>query len=206
MAGLDKLFAEVRGRSLLAHTTAAFEESALIDRIVVVLSGETLERGRELIAAQGFAKASVCLGGARRQDSARMGMEALGECDYVAVHDGGRPLVDGGLIARGIEAARVHGAAVPVVPLVDTVKEIAEDGTVVQTLDRARLRAVQTPQVFRYELLARAHAEVMEDVTDDAAMLEWLGISVATFEGSRRNLKVTTPDDLALVEWLLTNG
>jgi 2-C-methyl-D-erythritol 4-phosphate cytidylyltransferase len=92
---------------------------------------------------------------------------------------------------------------VPVTALVDTVKEIGEGGMVARTLDRTRLWAAQTPQVFRYDLLVRAHAEVTEDVTDDAAMLERLGMPVMTYEGRRRNIKITTPDDLTMAEGYL---
>lgn len=201
MQGADKLFTFVGGRALLAHGVAAFEECAAVERIAVVLSEANLERGREVLAAERFAKlVSVCTGGPRRQDSVLCGLRAVGRVDWVAVHDGGRPLVTPALIARGLEAAQETGAAVPVVPLTDTVKEVAEDGSVVRTLDRSRLWAVQTPQVFRYDLILRAHEEVNADVTDDASMLEALGHPVKTFEGHRRNLKITTPDDLWLAE------
>ena len=201
MEGGDKLFTVVAGRPLLAHTVAAFEECWTVQKIVVVLSEANLERGREILGEQGFAKiAGVCAGGPRRQDSVRCGLQTLGEMDWVAVHDGGRPLIRPGMIARGLEAARETGASVPVVPLVDTIKEVAEDGAVVRTLDRSRLRAAQTPQCFRYDLLLRAHREITEDVTDDAAMMEKLGVVVKTYEGRHRNIKITTPDDLALAE------
>jgi 2-C-methyl-D-erythritol 4-phosphate cytidylyltransferase len=157
-----------------------------------------------MVAAQGFTKVrSVCSGGIRRQDSVRCGLESIGPLDWVAVHDGGRPLVKPGMIARGLEAARETGAAVPVIPLADTVKEVGEDGAVLRTLERARLRAVQTPQVFRYDLLLRAHQEITEEVTDDAAMVEMLGMRVMTYEGRRRNIKITTPEDFTVAEaWL----
>jgi 2-C-methyl-D-erythritol 4-phosphate cytidylyltransferase len=111
------------------------------------------------------------------------------------------------MVSRGLEAARDCGAAVPVVPVADTIKEVGEDGRVVRTLDRALLCAVQTPQVFRYDVLLRAHEEVTGDVTDDAAMVEALGLPVATYEGHRRNIKITTPEDLLLAEaWLAEEG
>src|SRR5207245_2449734 len=201
MEGLDKLFTHVAGRPLLAHTLAAFQDCWSVDRIVVVLSERNLERGREVLGDAGFAKvAGLCSGGPRRQDSVACGLKTLGPVDWVAVHDGGRPLVKPGMINRGLEAAQETGAAVPIVPLVDTVKEVALDGTVVQTLDRWHLRAAQTPQVFRYELLQRAHREIIDDVTDDAAMVEMLGVPVKTYEGRRRNIKITTPDDLYMAE------
>lgn len=204
MAGADKLFTEIAGRPLLAYAIAAFQECAAIDRIVVVIAPLNLKRGRELVERHALSKVTVLVkGGSRRQDSVGLGLEALGSCDYVAVHDGARPLVTPELIERGLEAARETGAAAPAVPLADTVKEAGPDGVVLRTLDRSRLWAVQTPQVLRYELLVRAHREITEDVTDDAAMVEALGERVRLFEGSRRNVKVTTGEDLEVVEALL---
>jgi 2-C-methyl-D-erythritol 4-phosphate cytidylyltransferase len=201
MEGLDKLFTQVGVRPLLGHAVAAFQDCWSVDRIVLVVSSANLERAQAMVADQRFGKVvGVCTGGARRQDSVMCGLRMLGPVDWVAVHDGGRPLVKPGMIARGLEAARETGAAVPVIALVDTVKEVGDDGLVARTLDRTALRAVQTPQVFRYDLLMRAHSEVAEDVTDDAAMLEKLGVPVKTYEGRRRNIKVTTPDDLWLAD------
>jgi len=207
MAGLDKLFTEVAGRPMLAHAIAPFEECELVGRIVLVLAAEKVLRGRELVEAQAFSKVrNVVAGGVQRQDSVRLGLDALGDCDYVAVHDGGRPLVSAALIGRGLAAAREAGAAAPALRIADTVKEADDGGFVGRTLDRSRLWAVQTPQVFRYELLLRAHREVTQDVTDDTAMVEALGEPVRLFEGERRNLKVTTAEDLEWVKWVLEAG
>jgi 2-C-methyl-D-erythritol 4-phosphate cytidylyltransferase len=201
MEGQDKLFTRVGGRPLLAHAVAAFEDCWTIQRIALVMSESNLELGKEMVAVEGFAKVvGVCSGGQRRQDSVRCGLMNLGKVDWVAVHDGGRPLLRPGMIARGLEAARETGASVPVVPVADTVKELDEAGAVIRTLDRSRLRAVQTPQVFRYDLLVRAHSEVTTDSTDDSAMVEALGVKVTTYEGRHRNIKITTPDDLWLAE------
>ncbi len=203
MAGADKLFTEVAGQPLLAHAIAPFQECASIERIVLVMASLNLKRGRDLVERYGFTKATALVkGGERRQDSVRLGLEALGGCDYVAVHDGARPLVTPELIARGLEAARETGAAAPAIPIADTVKEAGPNGIVLRTLDRSRLWAVQTPQVFRYDLLLRAHREITADVTDDAAMVEALGEPVRLFEGSRANIKVTTVEDLTLIEAL----
>lgn len=207
MGGLDKLFTEVAGRPLLAHAIAPFQECASVERIVLVLAAENVGRGEALAGEHGFAKVcAVVQGGKRRQDSVRLGLEVLGECEYVAVHDGGRPLVTVELIERGLEAAGATGAAVAALPLVDTIKEAGADGLVVRTVDRSRLWATQTPQVFRYDLLAQAHREITSDVTDDAAMLEALGIPVRLFPGDRRNIKVTTAEDLEVVGALLEIG
>src|SRR5256712_848555 len=170
MAGADKLFTEVAGQPLLAHAIAPFQECASIERIVLVMAPLNLKRGRDLVERYGFTKATALVkGGERRQDSVRLGLEALGGCDYVAVHDGARPLVTPELIARGLEAARETGAAAPALPIADTVKEAGPNGIVLRTLDRSRLWAVQTPQVFRYELLLRAHREITAGVAGAAA-------------------------------------
>jgi len=207
MEGADKLFANLAGRPLLARTLQPFQDSPLVDRIVLVLSTANLERGRALAEESGVGKlAAACEGGPRRQDSVRLGLEALGPCEWVLVHDGARPLLSAELIERGLAAARETGAAVAAVPVADTVKQAAAAGTVERTLDRGRLWAAQTPQVFRYDLLLRAHREVTAEVTDDAAMLEALGLPVKLFEGSAANIKVTTSDDLRLAEALLAAG
>ncbi len=204
MAGVDKLFAPLAGRPLLAHTLDAFARCPAIDCLVLVLAPANLNRGRVLLeeCAPGR-RWQACAGGPRRQDSVRLGLEALGTVDWVAVHDGARPLVTPDLILRALETARDTGAAVPAVPLAETVKEAGPDGLVVRTLDRSRLYAVQTPQVYRRDLLLRVHREVTADVTDDAAMLEALAIAVKLFPGDRANIKITTPEDLRLAEALL---
>ena len=203
MEGVDKLFVPLSGRPLLARTVAAVQECSAVQTIVLVLSPANLDRGQKLVQSHGFDKVErVCSGGPRRQDSVRLGLEALGPCDFVAVHDGARPLVTPDLILRALDAARETGAAVPALPLADTVKEASADGVAVRTLDRSRLWAVQTPQVFRYELLLRAHHVMSANVTDDAAMVEGLGESVRLFPGEPCNIKVTLPENLAMVRGL----
>lgn len=204
MHGIDKLFGTIAGTAILQRAIEAFERSTVIDEIVLVVSPDEKDQARETMDRAGFDKVTtVTVGGARRQDSVRNGLEALGECDYVAVHDGCRPLVSGDLIERGLEAAREAGAAVPGLPLAETVKAADESGDVVRTVDRSRLYAIQTPQVFRRDLLVRAHEEVSADMTDDAAMLETIGLPVTIFPGARLNVKITTPEDIGLVEALL---
>lgn len=203
MEGVDKLFAPIGSRPVLALSLDAFQRSPATAAIVVVASPANITRAQRLVEEGGFSKvAAVCPGGARRQDSVRAGLEVLAghprapSWRYVAVHDGARPFVTPALIQRGLEAARRHGAAVPVLPLADTVKEVSPEDLVLRTLDRRRLRLAQTPQVFAYGLLMRAHREVTADVTDDAAMFELLGLPVVTFPGSPQNVKITTPADL----------
>lgn len=203
MGGTDKLFAPVAGRPLLAHVLTPFQDCPLVHHIVVVLSSANLQRGGDLVAQHGINKVSaVCQGGPRRQDSVRLGLEALEPSDWVLVHDGARLLIEP-LISDALAAARETGAAIPAVPIADTVKTAGADGTVADTVDRSRLWAAQTPQSFRYDLLRRAHSEVTADVTDDASMLEALGLPVKLYPGSPLNIKVTTPEDLNIAEALL---
>jgi 2-C-methyl-D-erythritol 4-phosphate cytidylyltransferase len=207
MGGVDKTLATLGGVPLIARTVAVFEASPQVGVIVVVVAEQNLSAVREIAGAYGWSKVtSVCVGGYRRQDSVANGLGELPPCDWVLVHDGARPFADDGMISRGLEAAKATGAAIPGVPPKDTVKVVDAGESVRSTLDRNSLRVVQTPQVFRRDLLERAHREVTADVTDDAAMVESLGVAVRVFTGSYRNIKVTTPEDLALAETLLSQG
>jgi len=207
MGGGDKLFAVVGGKPLLAHTLSAFDGCRGVDRVVLVLSPENMERGKELVAEAGFSKvAAVCQGGERRQDSVCNGLEPLASCQWVVVHDGARPLVTAALIERGLEAAKKTGAAIAALPIGDTVKEVEPPDIIGRTLSRGRLWAAQTPQVFRYDILRQAHQQAQGEATDDAALVEKLGYQVRVFEGSPRNIKVTTAADLAVVEALLAQS
>ena len=200
----DKLFAPLAGRPLIAHTLMAFEVCQAVNTVVLVLAEENLERGCRLVDAAGFDKVAViCPGGPRRQDSVRLGLEALPECRWVVVHDGARPLVSATLIEAGLAAAAEMGAAIAAVPLADTLKEVTGGGLITRTLDRRNLWAAQTPQVFDYELLREAHRRAQGEVTDDAALVEALGKRVKVFPGSPRNLKVTTTADLAVAQALV---
>lgn len=205
MGGVDKLFVSLGGRPLLAYTLAPFQACPRVGRIVLVLAAENQERGRQLVAEYGFQKVSaICSGGPRRQDSVRLGLSALGETEWVLVHDGARLLLSVELIEQVLAAAHQTGAALPALPLVDTVKEADKHGSVLRTLDRSGLWAAQTPQAFRYDLLRRAHDQITADATDDAALVEALGITVSLVPGSPLNIKVTTAEDLRLVEAILT--
>ncbi|MDE2802352.1 MAG: 2-C-methyl-D-erythritol 4-phosphate cytidylyltransferase [Chloroflexota bacterium] len=207
MEGIDKLFALLLGRPLLSHLLDGLCASPLVDEIVLVLGQETMDAGKALAQkARRGDDIRFCVGGERRQDSVRRGLDALSPCEWVAVHDGARPLAGQELLAKGLETARETGAAVPVIPLSDTVKMVDSEGWVVETLARDRLWAVQTPQVFRRELLAEAHRAVSDTVTDDAAMVERLGHRVRVFPGTPANLKVTRREDLLLAEALLGAG
>lgn len=204
MGGRDKLFLPLLGRPLLSYTIQAFQASPQVDTIVLVLAQHNLAQGRRLVQECGFHKVrAICTGGQRRQDSVRRGLERLADVHWVLVHDGARPCVDAGLIDRALRQVTETGAATAAVPVKDTIKLAGADMLVDRTLPRDQLWAVQTPQVFLRSLLAEAHQRVAEDVTDDAAMVERIGGKVRLFMGSYENIKVTTPEDVAIAEALL---
>jgi len=206
MGGGDKLFALLGGLPLLVRVVSVFEGCPGIDRIAVVVREEKLEDARTMVDEEGWAKVGeVCVGGKRRQDSVKAGLERLKGCEWVVVHDGARPLVTIELIEDGLEAARETGAAVAAVPVKDTIKVAGTDRAVRYTPARDSLWAVQTPQVFRTDMLKKAYRGVKDEVTDDATAVEQSGHQVMLYRGSYDNIKVTTPDDLALAEVLLRN-
>jgi 2-C-methyl-D-erythritol 4-phosphate cytidylyltransferase len=202
--GGPKQFAALRGRPVLDWSLAAFESNTYVDSVVLVLahpgqSGKFAARYRKIAAVVG--------GGERRQDSVSNGVEGLKaeSGDIVLVHDGARPLLTQELIERVIDAARETGAAVPAVPIDDTIKE-AENGRIVRTLDRARLFRAQTPQGFALGLLQRALERAKAEGatgTDEASLVERLGLPVALVPGDPRNIKITSPLDLAMAEAFL---
>jgi 2-C-methyl-D-erythritol 4-phosphate cytidylyltransferase len=201
MGGVDKMFATIAGEPVLTRVVSVFETCSLISQIVVVLSEPNLERGKQLVAQEGFSKvADVCAGGKLRQDSVAAGLGRLKDSNWVVIHDGARPLVTMALIEAGLEAAKETGAAVAAAPVSDTIK-VADDGRFVQgTPLRQHLWAVQTPQVFRFDIITRAYRKAEAEVTDDASLVERLGYQVKLFMGSYANIKITTANDLALAE------
>ena len=198
----DKLLADLNGRPLIAWSLAALRAATSIRRVAIVGREDLLDAleaiGRETL---GEALAAVVAGGARRRDSVEAGLRAVAS-EYVAIHDGARPLVTPALIDACVtEAAKADGAIL-VGPVTDTIKEV-EGATIVGSPDRGRLRAAQTPQVVRREAWLAAAALSDGDETDDAAMLARAGLEVRTVEGDPANLKVTRPSDLTLARALL---
>ncbi|MBX5450737.1 2-C-methyl-D-erythritol 4-phosphate cytidylyltransferase [Thermogemmatispora sp.] len=212
MAGRDKLWTPLAGRLTLARTVDVFEACPLIQAIVLVVHPTREADSWELLAEEGWRKViAVVAGGPRRQDSVRVGLEALArhlpDTQWVLVHDGARPFVSSSLIEAGLQAARLHQAAVAAVPVKDTLK-VVEGRYVCETPERARLWVVQTPQVFAFSLLWEAHHARSaqageEEVSDDAALVESLGYRVAIFPGSYTNMKITTQEDFLLAEYLV---
>ncbi len=203
MGGVDKMFALLGGKPVLARVIDTFQRCESVDQIVVVVSQENLEKCQQLVVEQGWPKVTeVCPGGERRQDSVAAGLKQLNQCQWVVIHDGARPLVTADLIDRGLTEARETGAAVAAVPVTDTIKLAGDNMIVMGTPPRRNLWAVQTPQVFRFDIIAKAYQQAETEVTDDAALVERLGYKVKLYMGAYDNIKVTTPDDLVLAEVL----
>jgi len=201
---IRKQYLAFGGRSILGHTLAAFLACQSIHRIFLVVpeADEAYCRHQILADLHDACEIELVPGGAERQWSVYNGIEAAkGRADIVAIHDGVRPFVQPDLITRCLAGAQTYGACVPGVPAVDTLKTVDSSITIEKTLDRRKVWCAQTPQAFRYDLIREAHesarsAGVVE--TDDAALLERLGLRVRMIPGCRYNLKITTPEDLAL--------
>jgi 2-C-methyl-D-erythritol 4-phosphate cytidylyltransferase len=201
MGGIDKVFLSLAGKPLIAHSLQEIENSPFVDHISIVLSESAQGVGEQMVSDIGLDKVvGITVGGARRQDSVLNGIKLLPHCDILMVHDGARPFVDGDMIARGFGAVSETGAATAAVPVKDTIKIVGPDMIVTSTPDRSGLWAAQTPQIFDSRLLLDAHERFCGDATDDAGMVEKLGASVKLYMGSYENIKVTTPEDVALAE------
>ena len=206
MRGVEKTLTLLGGLPVAAHSLRTFAACPAIDTIVIVSGPANHDSLVPLAAEHGAGKvAEVVPGGPRRQDSVACGLRALPPCDLVAVHDTARPFATRSIIENGLTLAHRHGAAVPALPLRDTVKESDDGRVVTRTLPRDRLWAVQTPQAFARDLLTRAHAAAAAapDVSDDAMLVEALGVPVILYDGAAGNLKITTPEDLEIAEALL---
>lgn len=206
--GVDKLFLEVAGRPVVAHTWQRFNDAPGIDEIVIVVRDGMQSAFAELAREFNLGKPHrFVVGGVQRQDSVGNGLEALSpQAELVAIQDGARPCTTSELIAATLEAARETGAAVAAQAVTDTIKESSDGQTIARHLDRAKLWAVQTPQTFRVAVIRRALAELRRrglHVTDDTAACELIGQSVRLVPGVRPNPKVTLPSDLPQVELLL---
>ncbi len=206
-----KQFLAFGGRPLLALTIEAFQKCSDVDAIIPVVPAADIDFClKNIVEKYRFNKVhKVVPGGKRRQDSVRLGIEATdGEYSLVIIHDGVRPLVTSGLIDKVIAASRNHRAVITALPARDTVKEVNDCLEITATFDRHRVWLVQTPQIFRYEDILKAHQHAhMEGwniATDDSVLLERIGIPVNVIEGSESNIKVTTPHDLKLARFLLS--
>lgn len=205
MGGIDKVMATLRGEPMIVRTVRTFQECDAIAEIVVVTRQDLIIPITDL--CRDFSKVkAVVVGGASRQESVQLGLNSLSpDVQLAAIHDGARPLVTWQVIDRAVRAAHTYGAAAPAVPVKDTIK-VVKGGVVVSTPDRSTLQAVQTPQVFDFDLLRGALKKAQDDgaqVTDDCSAVERMGLAVRMIEGDEENLKVTTPVDLKIAEMIL---
>lgn len=201
---VPKQFRRIGGEMMVSRTLSMLVEAPNVRLIQPVIRPE--DRDLFVAATATMRLLPPAFGGATRQASVRAGLEALEphRPDIVLIHDAARPFASSRLIARAIAAAEKTGAAIPALPVTDTVKTIDAEGIVDRTLDRTTLRSIQTPQAFAFKPLLEAHrraaAQGREDFTDDAALVEWAGMKVAVFEGEPGNIKITNPDDFARAE------
>jgi 2-C-methyl-D-erythritol 4-phosphate cytidylyltransferase len=209
MEGRDKLWTPLAGRITLARTIDVFEASPIVDNIVLILNAERIDFATAVCKQEGWRKiTAIVAGGIRRQDSVRIGLETLANIDpktqWVMIHDGARPLVTPDILEVGLKAAQAYKAAIAAIPVKDTIKQV-QQGWIHNTLDRSQLWAIQTPQVFSFDLIHHAYQTslMQQEFTDDAALLEQLGQPVAIFPGSYSNIKITTQEDLLIAEALI---
>ena len=205
MGGIDKILAPLGGEPVIVHTVRAFQECDAIKEIVVVTRPELIVPIMDL--CHDFSKLkAVVVGGDSRDASVSMGLNTLSEkCKLVAVQDGARPFATWQLIDRVVRAANAYGAAAPAIPVKDTIK-VVRGGIVSQTPDRATLKAVQTPQVFDFDMLRAALKKAKLEglaITDDCSAVEAMGMSVKIVEGDEKNIKITTPMDLKIAKLIM---
>jgi len=210
MVGINKLFASLAGKPVLAWSVDACHRYDFVQQIVLVLNDKDLARGQKLRKQRDWVKVILCPGGARRQDSVKAGLGELKDCDWVMIHDGARPFLTPDLIEDGLNTVGETGAAVAAVPVKDTIKLADRRSLIKETLKRERLWAAQTPQIFSFDMITRAYEKLTTEVTDDSAAVERLGYKVKLYMGDYENIKVTTPEDFALAriiagEWKQKN-
>jgi 2-C-methyl-D-erythritol 4-phosphate cytidylyltransferase len=203
-----KQFLELAGTPIILHTLRPFEHCEVIQEIILVLPAQETAGFLGIANRSGLRKLSkIVPGGRTRAESVLKGLLAVrpSTAEIIAVHDGVRPFITSQEITETVEAAKSSGAAILVAPATDTIKEV-DQGVVVKTHARSHVRRALTPQCFRYELLRRAYNEVDvldPELTDDSTLVERLGVEVTTVEGSSRNIKITSSEDLAIAEVLM---
>jgi 2-C-methyl-D-erythritol 4-phosphate cytidylyltransferase/2-C-methyl-D-erythritol 2,4-cyclodiphosphate synthase len=203
-SGGPKQYRSIGGRTVISRAMEPFCRHPQIFAVQPVLNPDDTAMFNEAVSDMRYQPPAA--GGATRQASVRAGLEALASQspDIVLIHDAARPFVTADVISRAIDAADITGAAVPAIPVTDTIKLIGDSGHVEATPERARLRIAQTPQAFRFDVILDAHRRAArdgrDDFTDDAALAEWAGLTVATFEGDAANMKLTTPEDFVREE------
>jgi len=200
----DRIFSDLAGKPVLAHAVAVFEACPAVDEVIVVASASNLNRTWRLVAEQGWRKVTkIVPGGARRQDSVRAGLQEVGDCEWVLIHDGARPLVTGEQIIACLSAAKECGAAILAVPTRDAVKMVSAELKVRGTPDRSTLWLAQTPQAFRKDLILQAYRDAFGEISDDSVLIERQNHPVKVCMGSYNNIKINAPEDLQCAQVLV---
>ncbi len=203
LEGKPKAFVDLGGSTLLQLSVDGLTASGAVDRIVVIVPADLVDYTGQLLGPS----VAVVAGGSERTESVRLGLAEARDAAIVLVHDAARALTPPSLVARVVDEVRAgRGAVVPALPVTDTVKAVDATGAVVGTPDRGTLRAIQTPQGFRADILFRAYAEAADIATDDAGLVERLGERVHTISGDSMAFKITTPFDLLLAKALVTEN
>ena len=210
-ADINKQFLKLKGKEVIAHTIDKFYNNKNIDEIVVVVKEDEADFfRRNIIDKYGYKNIKIAFGGKERQDSVFNGLKAVNErCDIVLIHDGARPFVTDEIIKNYIECEKKNKCVIVGVPVKDTIKIINKDNEVCDTPNRSTLWSIQTPQVFEYLSIIKAHKIAKEKSyygTDDSMLMEYLGYNVKVIEGSYNNIKITTPEDLKIGEEILNEN
>lgn len=206
-AKVSKQYIELRGKPILYYTLKRFADCSQIDKIILVLPKDEIDYCKNEILNKYSLKVDMIVeGGEERQDSVFNALECIENCEIVLIHDGARPFTSERIINDGIKYAKLYGAAAPGVIPKDTIKVINEEKFSVSTPDRNTLRAIQTPQVFKFNLIKECHNKIKKNnisVTDDTMVVDMYNNEVYLYEGEYTNIKVTTPEDLILAENLI---
>ena len=207
---VKKPFLVLGAKPVLARTLSALESSRFVDEVILLVDKNDLKRAEALVKKFRLKKVKhIMQGGSKRSDSVSNGLKAVGGADIILVHDGARPFLSQSLIKRCIQAARRHGASCACVPVTSTVKKVARNGIIHSTPERSQYYFAQTPQVFKASLLKKAYENYKRNktaATDDSSLVERLGIKVKMVLGDYRNIKITTPEDLAVAKAILKSS
>lgn len=208
MSDINKHFIKLRGKPILFYTLDVFSNNPLIDEITLVVAKDEIETiKKDIIEKYNILKVkNIVVGGSDRQESVCNGLNSIKDCEIVLIHDGARPFVDDKIIFDGIKYANLYGACACGVTPKDTIKVKGENGLSTGTLDRDSLFSVQTPQCFKYQLIFDCHKKLRTEairVTDDTMVVERYGISVYLYDGSYANIKITTPEDIAVAKCMI---
>lgn len=203
MNGDDKIFLDLCSRPIIEHSLSVFMNSGLFETTILVLSKNSINLAHDKLSDYLAEGLILTTGGVRRQDSVLRGLEKIQKSPVVAIHDGARPCITQSILEQGLEKVEKTGAAIPVIPVTDTVKRLNDIGRVETTLPRKNYKFSQTPQFFDLDLIRKAHRKIIKDVTDDASMIEMIGGEVEVFDGDIENLKITTSNDLVIARNIL---